>query len=182
MRHELVKHSRFLSLVLRHDPSAIGIQLDDAGWVDVTTLLAALQSRRSPITREVLVEIVETNNKRRFAFSEDRLRIRASQGHSIEVDLELEPSSPPDLLYHGTAAKNLDSIRANGLLRAQRNHVHLSADHATANRVGARHGTPVVIEIKSGRMADSGFTFYLSENGVWLTAHVPSIFIVFPNA
>ena len=171
-----------MSLVLRHDPAAIGIELDDAGWVEVAILLDALQSRRPQITRERLIEIVETNDKRRFAFSEDRHRIRASQGHSIGVDLDLPRSTPPNSLFHGTAERNLPSIRENGLLRGQRNHVHLSLDDETATKVGSRHGKPVVLRIESGKMEEVGFIFYLSENNVWLTAHVPSDFIVFPNA
>ncbi|MGI9404836.1 MAG: RNA 2'-phosphotransferase, partial [Hyphomicrobiaceae bacterium] len=176
------KHSKFLSLVLRHDPSVIGIELDEAGWVDVSTLLIALQSHRPQITRERLIEIVETNDKRRFAFSVGCSRIRASQGHSIGIDLKLPPSAPPNSLFHGTAEKHLTSIRENGLLRGKRNHVHLSSDEETATRVGARQGEPIVLEIESGQMADSGFVFYVSDNGVWLTAYVPSTFIVFPDA
>lgn len=174
-------HSKFLSLVLRHDPAVIGIELDEGGWVDVSTLLEAMMRHRPEITRERLLEIVETNDKQRFAYSEDRMRIRASQGHSIGVDLDLLPSTPPDLLFHGTAEENLNSIRENGLLRGQRDHVHLSADDATAETVGARHGKPVVLEIASKQMAESGFIFYVSDNGVWLTAYVPSTFIVFPD-
>lgn len=182
MHRDLVKDSKFLSLVLRHDPAAIGISLGDAGWVSVATLLDALQNHRPQITRERLIEIVETNDKKRFAFSEDRSSIRASQGHSVEVDLDLSPSTPPSILFHGTAERNLTSIRENGLLRGQRNHVHLSMDDDTATKVGSRHGTPVVLRIQSGKMAESGFLFYVSENGVWLTAHVPSIYIEFPDA
>ena len=182
MHRELVRHSKFLSLVLRHDPAVIGIELDEAGWVDVSTLLEAMKNHRPQITRERLFEIVETNDKRRFAFSEDRVRIRASQGHSIGVDLDLRPSTPPNSLFHGTAEENLTSIRETGLLRCQRDHVHLSADNETAKKVGARHGKPVVLEIASKQMAESDFIFYVSENGVWLTAHVPSTFIVFPDA
>lgn len=182
MRRDLVRHSKFLSLVLRHDPATIGIELDDSGWIDVSTLLDALQRNRPQITRERLIEIVETNDKQRFAFSEDRSQIRASQGHSIGIDLDLPPSTPPSSLFHGTAERNLTSIRESGLLRGQRNHVHLSLDDETAMKVGSRHGKPVVLRIESGKMAESGFLFYVSENGVWLTAHVPSSFIVYPDA
>ncbi len=182
VRRELVKQSKFLSLVLRHDPCAIGIDLDAAGWVNVATLLDALRRHSPQITRERLIEIVETNDKRRFAFSDDFSRIRASQGHSIGIDLDLPPSTPPSSLFHGTAAKNLTSIQDKGLLRGQRDHVHLSPDEETATQVGARHGKPVVLRIESGQMAGSGFMFYVSENGVWLTAHVPPTFIVFPDA
>ena len=182
VRRELIQHSKFLSLVLRHDPAVIGIELDDSGWAEVSTLLDALQSHRPQLTRERLLEIVETNDKKRFAFSADRSRIRASQGHSIGVDLNLPPSTPPSLLFHGTAEKNVASIRENGLLRGQRDHVHLSLDEETAAKVGARHGKPIVLRVESRRMADSGYEFRVSENGVWLTAHVPPTFIVFPDA
>lgn len=181
MRRDLKKHSKFLSLVLRHDPGVIGVELDDAGWVDVGTLLDALQRRGPQITRERLIEIVETNDKRRFAFSEDLSRIRASQGHSIGVDLNLPPSNPPETLFHGTAVKNLDSIRKNGLLRGQRDHVHLSSDDETAAKIGSRHGKPLVLTIAAIRMAEAGFSFFISENGVWLTAHVPPSFIRMPD-
>ncbi|MBL8814416.1 MAG: RNA 2'-phosphotransferase [Planctomyces sp.] len=181
MRRELVEYSKFLSLVLRHDPAVIGIQLDEAGWVEVSTLLEAMQSRRPQFTRDMLQEIVETNDKRRFAFSEDQVRIRASQGHSIGVDLALIPSIPPDLLFHGTAITNLTAIRENGLLRGKRDYVHLSVDDETAKRVGARHGRPIVLQISGKKMAEAGFSFFVSENGVWLTAHVPSQFIEFPE-
>ncbi len=182
MRRDLVKHSKFLSLVLRHDPAVIGIELDESGWVDVPTLLKALRCHRPQITRERLIEIVETNDKKRFAFSGDRSQIRASQGHSIGIDLNLPPSTPPDSLFHGSAERNLASIRENGLLRGRRDHVHLSLDGMTAAKVGSRHGKPVVLQIESKRMSESGFVFYVSENGVWLTAHVPPNYIVFPDA
>ncbi|MGD9367576.1 MAG: RNA 2'-phosphotransferase [Desulfobacteraceae bacterium] len=181
MRRELIKDSKFLSFILRHDPSAIGVELDDAGWIEVSRLLCALQLHRPQITRERLIEIVETNDKKRFAFSEDRESIRASQGHSISIDLGLPPTLPPSLLYHGTSARNLKSIRNHGLLRGQRHHVHLSPDENTAIRVGSRHGKPVVLRIEAERMTQSGFTFYVSENGVWLTEYVPPSFIMVQN-
>lgn len=181
MKRELIQHSKFLSYVLRHDPASIGIELDASGWVGVSRLLEALQCHRPEITHERLLEIVETNEKQRFAFSADRTRIRASQGHSIGIHLNIPPSTPPYILYHGTAGRNLASIREKGLLRGQRDHVHLSLDEETAMKVGARHGRPVVLRIDSGRMAESGFLFCISENGVWLTGHVPPSFIVFPD-
>ena len=181
MRRELTKDSKFLSLVLRHDPSVIGVELDEAGWIEVSKLLGALQLHRPQITRERLTEIVETNDKKRFAFSKDRERIRASQGHSIGVDIGLPPSLPPSVLYHGTAERNMASIRANGLLRGQRNHVHLSSDIETATMVGSRYGKPIVLQIEAKRMAQAGFNFYISENGVWLTAQVPPSFILMPD-
>lgn len=181
MRRELVKDSKFLSFILRHDPSAIGVELDDAGWIEVSRLLGALQLHRPEITRERLIEIVETNDKRRFAFSKNRESIRASQGHSIGIDLGLPPTLPPSLLYHGTSKSNLKSIRNYGILRGQRHHVHLSPDENTALRVGSRCGKPVVLKIEAEKMAKSGFTFYVSENGVWLTEYVPPSFIMVQN-
>ena len=180
MRKELVRRSKFLSLVLRHDPSAIGIRLDEAGWFDVDVLLNALRLRQPNFTREVLDVLVATNEKKRFAFSEDGKRIRASQGHSIGVDLGLQPVAPPEELYHGTAGRNLESIRASGLTRGTRDHVHLSPDTETAIRVGMRHGKPVVLVIHAAEMAASRHALFLSENGVWLTEAVPPEFIDYP--
>jgi putative RNA 2'-phosphotransferase len=177
MRHELIKDSKFLSLVLRHDPSVIDIKLDEAGWIEVSSLLSAFEVHRPHITRARLTEIVETNNKKRFAFSKDRERIRASQGHSIGVNLGLPPALPPSLLYHGTAERNMESIRIHGLLRGQRDYVHLSLDEKTANTVGSRHGKPIVIQVEAELMTQAGFTFRISENGVWLTEHVPPSFL-----
>jgi putative RNA 2'-phosphotransferase len=181
MRSALIKDSRFLSFILRHDPSAIGVELDDAGWIEVPRLLKALERHRPQITRERLIEIVETNDKKRFAFSEKQEKIRASQGHSISIDLKLSPVSPPSLLYHGTARQNVVSIRNQGLLRGQRHHVHLSSDETTAMKVGSRYGKPVVLKIEAERMNGSGFSFYVSENGVWLTEYVPPSFVMLPN-
>ena len=181
MRQELIKHSRFLSLVLRHRPSVVGVELNEAGWVDVNTLLKAIHRLRPKFTQEMLIEIVETNDKKRFAFSVDKKMIRASQGHSISVDLGLPHETPPNFLYHGTAEQNLPSIKGRGLVCGKRNHVHLSSDEATAQKVGSRHGRPIVLEIDAGHMNQSGHIFYLSANGVWLTLHVPIQFISFPN-
>jgi putative RNA 2'-phosphotransferase len=175
-----VRTSRFLSLVLRHRPQAIGLALDAGGWARVDELLAALAAHGRPLAREELERIVAENPKRRFALSEDGERIRASQGHSIAVDLGLEPREPPELLYHGTARASLESIRAAGLRRGRRQHVHLSRDAATARSVGARHGAPVVIEVEAGRMHRDGLALYLSANGVWLTAEVPPEYLRFP--
>jgi len=175
------QRSKFLSLVLRHQPELVGLRLDTAGWVEVSDLLRACNRHGTPLTRGELDEIVATNEKKRFAFSEDCLRIRANQGHSVEVSLGYAPSTPPDLLYHGTAIRFLGSIRAQGLLKGERHHVHLSADVATAKAVGGRHGKPVVLEISAGRMQAAGLTFYLSDNGVWLVEHVPVEYIEFPQ-
>ncbi len=181
MRKQLTRTSKFLSLVLRHDPGRIGLELDHAGWASVEQLLRLANESGHPLSPDALHEIVETNEKRRFAFSEDGLRIRASQGHSIGVDLGLEPVEPPEQLYHGTATRNLNSIRRAGLVSGNRQHVHLSADPEAAQRVGSRHGKPVVLVVESGRMQRCGSTFLLSANGVWLTDHVPPHEITFPE-
>jgi putative RNA 2'-phosphotransferase len=151
--------------------------LDYAGWVGVSELLAACQAHNFPVTREELGTVVRENDKKRFALSEDGTRIRASQGHSVEVELGYAPLAPPPSLYHGTAAHLLASIRERGLLKGGRHHVHLSTDAATAAKVGARRGRPHVIEVESGRMHADGYEFYLSDNGVWLTEHVPAKYL-----
>jgi putative RNA 2'-phosphotransferase len=173
MDAQLVRLSKFLSLVLRHNPGAIGIALDPHGWVDIDELLAAAQRRGTALDHATLLRIVAENEKRRFALSDDGRRIRASQGHSVAVDLGLEPAAPPELLYHGTATRFLDSIRREGLRPGSRQHVHLSADHATAVQVGRRHGQPAVLAVRAGAMAAAGFSFFRSANGVWLTNRVP---------
>lgn len=179
---EIVKVSKFLSLVLRHAPEKIGLQLDAQGWADVDELLEKLARRGRHVSLALLQEVVAKNDKQRFTFSADGKRIRANQGHSIAaVDLGLEPKPPPALLYHGTARRNLDSIRVSGLWAASRNHVHLSADAQTAVAVGRRHGKPVVLTVRSGEMATRGHAFFLSDNGVWLTAAVAPQFIDFPE-
>jgi len=172
--------SKFLSFVLRHRPQAIGIRLDSQGWVEIDTLLEQCRAHgRGDISRPMLDEAVATNSKRRFAVSEDGLRIRASQGHSVEVELGYEPAIPPEVLYHGTVAEAVGSIRARGLDRMRRHHVHLSPDTATAQAVGARRGKPVVLPVQAGRMHQDGHSFYLSANGVWLTEAVPPGYIDF---
>ena len=174
-----VRTSKFLSLVLRHDPGKVGLTLDPAGWVEVDALIAAAARGGVEIDRETLARVVAENDKQRFALSPDGRRIRASQGHSVEVDLGLEPRTPPERLYHGTASRFVDSIRASGLHAARRTHVHLSADEETARRVGARHGHPVVLPVAAGRMHRDGRLFFRSENGVWLTDAVPVEYIEF---
>jgi putative RNA 2'-phosphotransferase len=177
MNKQHTKISKFLSLVLRHQPEAIGIELDAQGWVEIDVLLEACAVNGRPLSRADLDYVVTHNNKKRFAISEDGRRIRASQGHSIEVELGYEAAVPPELLYHGTAVRNLDSIRQKGLLKGQRHHVHLSLDEATAKNVGQRHGTAVVLTIRTKDMVGAGFPFFVSANGVWLTDHVPATFI-----
>jgi putative RNA 2'-phosphotransferase len=179
MNDRAVKVSRFLSLVLRHQPEKIGLQLDEAGWTEVEELIEACRAHGVALTVEELRYIVIHNDKRRFAFSDDGQRIRASQGHSIEIALGYEPATSPDRLYHGTAERFLDSIRARGLVKGQRHHVHLSADAETATNVGQRHGKPVVLEVRAGQMQQDGFVFYFSANGVWLTEHVPASYLIF---
>lgn len=180
MSNTVVAASKFISLVLRHRPEAIGLTLDAEGWADIETLIRLSQSRH-PLTRALIDQAVATNNKQRFAISEDGRRIRARQGHSIEVELGLSPVAPPERLYHGTAARSVEAIRREGLSKRQRQHVHLSADIDTATKVGARHGKPVVLTVRAGDMAAAGHSFYRSENGVWLTDAVPPGFIDFPN-
>lgn len=170
--------SKFLSLVLRHQPETIGILLDENGWTDVPTLLAKMAVRGYRITHDQLRHIVDTNNKKRFAFNEDESRIRASQGHSVEVDLGYVQKQPPEFLYHGTATRFLDVILADGLKKMNRHHVHLSSDEQTARSVGSRHGKPVVLVVKAEEMVANGHVFYQSENGVWLTDHVPAAYLV----
>jgi putative RNA 2'-phosphotransferase len=178
MQSRLVRVSKFLSRVLRHQPGLIGIELDRAGWVAVSDLLAACRAHNFPVAREELAEVLRENDKQRFALSEDGARIRASQGHSVRVELGYAPLAPPPVLYHGTATHLLASIRERGLSKGRRHHVHLSVDAATAAKVGARHGRPHVIEVQSGRMHAKGYEFYRSDNGVWLTEHVPAEYLV----
>lgn len=171
--------SRFLSLVLRHDPGRIGIALTSDGWVEVDVLLAALARHGRALSRDELATIVATNDKQRFAFDETGERIRASQGHSVAVNLGYAPAQPPETLYHGTVAPALDAIRRDGLRAMSRHHVHLSGDHATAVKVGARRGKPVVLRVRAGTMHAAGFEFFLSANGVWLTREVPPEYLDF---
>jgi putative RNA 2'-phosphotransferase len=173
-----VKVSKYLSKHLRHQPERIGLTLDEAGWVEIDTLIAACAAHGFRFDREELDHVVATNDKRRFAI--EGTRIRASQGHSIEVDLGLPPTTPPPYLFHGTVARNLDAIRAEGLRPMNRHAVHLSAERETATRVGARRGRPVVLSVDAGAMHKDGQVFRVSENGVWLTEAVPVRYLRFP--
>ena len=172
--------SKLLSLVLRHKPDEIGIALDNAGWVDVDTLLAALASHGHALTRDELDHLVASNDKRRFEYNANGTRIRAAQGHSIPVDLELPPKEPPAILYHGTADRFLAQIRKTGLQKRDRQHVHLSPSPDLATTVGQRHGRPITLQVRAGDMHRTGHQFFLSSNNVWLTDHVPAEFIDFP--
>ena len=173
------RDSKFLSLVLRHNPDVIGLKLDANGWARVDELLRGVKKAGRPITRARLEEIVETNDKKRFSFSADGRRIRAAQGHSIDVDLGYEPAMPPENLYHGTARANLDQIFIEGLRPGKRQQVHLSLDPETAVRVGQRHGKPTVLRVETGRMHEDGFEFFKADNGVWLTDVVPPKYLSF---
>jgi putative RNA 2'-phosphotransferase len=177
---EIIRTSKFLSLVLRHEPERVGLRLDSAGWASVPELLEAVNRHGVALTFEQLKHVVATSEKKRFAFNDDETLIRASQGHSIEVDLQYAPQVPPELLYHGTATRFLDSIRAKGLLKMERRHVHLSAETQVTVQVGARHGKPALLIIRAGDMHRAGHVFYSSANGVWLVDHVPPQFIEFP--
>lgn len=169
---DLVKKSKFLSLVLRHNPAKIGIEMDDNGWVKVSDLC-----RLMPISKAELSEIVSTDSKGRYSFSPDTLRIRANQGHSIKVDVQMVEIEPPEFLYHGTATKSLDGIMDKGILPMSRQFVHLSLDEETAIKVGSRHGKPIILKVLSKDMALQGHKFWRSENEVWQVLHVPPNFI-----
>lgn len=172
-----VRISKYLSLHLRHRPEALGLTLGPGGWVDVDALLTAARDRGVQISRTDLNEVVASNDKQRFAISADGLRIRANQGHSVSVDLELKPTAPPPVLYHGTGEGSVAGIQRDGLRKMRRHHVHLSPDTDTARRVGMRHGRPSIFSVDAARMAADGHVFYVSENGVWLTDSVPARYL-----
>ncbi len=174
---KLDKLSVFISLVLRHKPDAAGIQLDEHGWADVDELIEGVNHTGRKIDMDILEEIVRTDNKQRYSFNDDKTLIRANQGHSIPVDVELDEKRPPQYLYHGTAERFLAAIMAEGLRPMSRLYVHLSKDEETAVKVGKRHGSPVVLKVKAGEMYNNGNKFYLSKNGVWLTKYVEKKYI-----
>ncbi len=179
MDKKLIKLSKFLCLILRHKPETIGLKLDKQGWAETNNLINLLQKQGTKINKLIIEEIVAHDDKKRFSFNQDKSKIRANQGHSITVDLALDPKQPPEYLFHGTARRFIDSIATQGLIKRQRHHVHLSSDEATAIKVGQRHGKPVVLTIHAQEMYDSGFAFFLSDNQVWLTDHVPVQYIDF---
>ena len=164
--------SKYIALILRHKPETIGISLDEHGWANVDELIAGI-AKYHTFDMAMLEEIVSTDNKQRYSFNEDKTLIRANQGHSIPVDVELEKANPPEVLYHGSAVKFEQSIDQQGLIPKSRLYVHLSKDYDTAVNVGKRHGKPVIYEVLSGNMAQDGYEFFLSANGVWLTKAVP---------
>jgi putative RNA 2'-phosphotransferase len=180
MKSDHQKISKFLSYVLRHRPDEIGLTLDANGWALITDLIERSQTASMALTEDLIREIVRSSDKQRFALSDDGTKIRANQGHSIEVDLALERRQPPELLFHGTTTRFLDEIRQEGLRPMKRQHVHLSPDEVTAMKVGQRHGKPVVLTIKAGEMWRAGIAFFLSANGVWLTERVEPRFVVLP--
>lgn len=177
-RNGMRSTSKYISLILRHRPEAIGISLDEHGWADVQELISGInRSGGHTLSMESLEEIVRTDEKQRYSFNGDHTLIRANQGHSVPVDVELEEKIPPDILWHGTAEKYTSSIESQGLIPKSRLYVHLSSDEETAKKVGSRHGKPVIYEIDCRRMAEDGFRFFLSANKVWLTKAVPAKYL-----
>ncbi len=172
-KKELTQKGKFLSLILRHQPETIKIKLDKEGWVEVDLLIKQMNKYQKKIDFKELEYLVENNSKKRYSFNSDKTKIRANQGHSLTVDLGLEKITPPEILYHGTAEKYMGSISEKGLIKKERHHVHLSFDMETASKVGLRHGKLVVLKVASALMSQEGFSFYKSENGVWLTDEVP---------
>jgi putative RNA 2'-phosphotransferase len=174
---EEIKLSKFLSLVLRHQPETIGIILDENGWTDTRLLIEQVNQNGFQIDLDALKHIVETNSKKRFALNDTFDKIRANQGHSVEVELGYVSQKPPEILYHGTGQKSVSSILETGLEKRERHHVHLSADFKTAIKVGQRHGIPFVFEVLAEQMYNDSFEFFISDNGVWLTDNVPTKYL-----
>jgi putative RNA 2'-phosphotransferase len=174
---KITRISRKISLVLRHQPEAIGITLDENGWANVKELLTRMSATGYPMKRDDLMVIVRDNDKQRFSFSADGRRIRANQGHSIDIDLQLEAVLPPEKLYHGTATTSVEAIMKSGLKPQKRQHVHLCMDLKTATVVGCRHGRPAILEVDAAGMAKDGYKFYCSANGVWLAEEIPVAYL-----
>ncbi|WP_020530478.1 RNA 2'-phosphotransferase [Flexithrix dorotheae] len=170
-----------MSLVLRHRPELIDIKPDENGWVDVPEFIGKVKTKIPEFNTELMNVVVDQNNKKRFAYNEDLTKIRASQGHSIKVDLGYQPAIPPEFLFHGTVEKYLDNIKSEGIRKMNRHHVHLSKDRETAITVGERRGKPVILKIKAKEMLENGAEFFVSENGVWLTEIVLPGYILFPK-
>jgi len=177
MNSDLIQLGKFLSYILRHHPEKIDLKLDANGWADVNELIEKINSNGYKITLHLLLQIVNTNDKKRYSFNDDKTKIRANQGHSIEVDLNLTPRIPPEILYHGTSKQFLDVIKQEGLTKQKRHHVHLSESKENAIQVGKRRGKPIILTIQSKQMHEDGYGFYLSENNVWLTDIVPPTYI-----
>ena len=169
----LTNLSRYMSLILRHKPEVIGITLDEHGWASVNDLICGIEKNNPGFNMDILEQIVRTDSKQRYSFNDDKSLIRANQGHSVNVDVELKEKEPPEYLYHGTGEKYVKSINQDGLIHKSRLYVHLSKDIKTSENVGKRHGKEVVYRINSGQMYRDGYKFYLSENGIWLTKEVP---------
>lgn len=161
--------SKYMSLILRHKPDVIGIELDEHGWANVNDLISGIEKDNHGFNFELLEEIVRSDSKQRYSFNDDKSLIRANQGHSVNVDVELKEKEPPEYLYHGTGEKYVKFINQDGLIPKSRLYVHLSKDIKTAENVGKRHGKEIIYRINSGRMYRNGYKFYLSENGIWLT-------------
>ncbi|QDT93008.1 RNA 2'-phosphotransferase [Gimesia algae] len=177
---ELKKKSKFLSLILRHQPETVGITLDDSGWVDVEVLLAAMSQQGKGMSRATLDTVVQSNDKQRFSFNAEGTRIRANQGHSISVDLGYTTAVPPEILFHGTPDKFIEPISQEGLKKMNRHHVHLHVDEQTSIAVGRRRGRPVLLQVRALEMHQAGWEFFVTPNQVWLTDSVPVEYIEFP--
>lgn len=179
MKENLKHISKLLSLVLRHQPEKIGLELNENGWANVAVLLEKLNTTGNQVDFKLLQELVEENDKKRFAFNDDKTMIRASQGHSIHIELNLESIEPPELLYHGTVNESLEVIRKEGIKKMSRQHVHLSTEKETATKVAIRRGKPIILTVSAHSMHTAGYKFFLSANHVWLTEEVPPQFIEF---
>ena len=175
MNNDLTRISKFLSYILRHSPESIGIVLDKNGWASIDDII---KGAKDPVTYDQIIQVVEQNEKKRFALDENKKHIRANQGHSVKVDVQLKKAVPPVVLYHGTVSKCIGDILKKGLLKMSRQHVHLSADAETAEKVGSRRGKPIILKIDTFNMLRDGFEFFISDNGVWLTDNVPAKYLV----
>ena len=182
MSRKLEKTSKFLSYILRHKPETIGLSLDSEGWCTIDQLIRFANGHGTKLTLELLLEVVTTSDKKRFALSMDGSKIRANQGHSIPANLNLQPQLPPQVLFHGTATRFETSIRSHGLVAGSRQYVHLSTDSSTAIQVGKRYGKPLLLEVEALAMSQNGHEFFVSENGIWMTHNVPAVYLRFPDA